>query len=150
MTECYICLDPCNNTSKCLCTNLYVHDKCLMENILKSNSTLCSVCKHEYNNVSIKYSISCVCHNRIYIAILVITSTGSLILYICGLTLVIMYLTTNNNKNIMYIVTGYILIIIGIIIMYIYTSTYKYIKNNNITLFELIKKKIVINNDIIV
>ncbi len=151
MSECYICLEPCNNTSKCLCNELYVHDKCLLQNILRSNSNQCSICKNEYKNVTIKYTNICVCQNRIYIAILIMTSVGSVILYGSGLFLVIKYLDkTNYKENLLLVISGSILMFLGIINMFIYINTYKYIKNNNIALCKLKKKKIVIRNDIIV
>ena len=151
MSECYICLELCNNTSKCLCNDLYVHDKCLVENILKSNSTQCSICKNEYKNVTIKYTNVCVCQNRIYIVMLIITGGGSIILYFSGLSLVILYLDTNNMyKNILFVICGSILMFLGIINMLIYSNIYRFIKTNNIALCKFKKKKIVIRNDIIV
>lgn len=46
--ECYICFDPCETLSPCLC-NTYVHKKCLQIFLKKrSNGNTCMQCDQPY------------------------------------------------------------------------------------------------------
>ena len=54
MEECYICAKECDSVSPCNCKTLYIHDKCLLELISKTNKSKCEVCKEEFKGVDIK------------------------------------------------------------------------------------------------
>lgn len=49
--ECYICNEENAFLVTCECKNLYLHDKCLLESIIKLNNPKCTICKREYKNI---------------------------------------------------------------------------------------------------
>ena len=50
--ECYICLYPTTELSPCQC-KINVHVNCLIEYCLKNNTTQCSVCKSQFEDIEI-------------------------------------------------------------------------------------------------
>ena len=48
---CYVCYEECQKLSACECKYIYLHDNCQLKIIKSLNSTVCTVCKHEYKNV---------------------------------------------------------------------------------------------------
>ena len=52
--ECYICGEEEANDLTCLCKNMYLHDRCLLESINKLNTIKCTICKKEYKNIIYK------------------------------------------------------------------------------------------------
>ena len=52
---CFICFEPCNVSTQCLC-KLYVCDACLLKS-LENKPNICTVCKTPYKNIKSKIQI---------------------------------------------------------------------------------------------
>ncbi len=53
MGECYICtLETCE-LSNCKCKNLFLHKKCKINLVNLTNTTTCSICNQEYDDIDL-------------------------------------------------------------------------------------------------
>ena len=52
-TECYICMEPCDEESPCSCATT-VHDKCLVQFLNISGNAACTICLDDFNVKPIK------------------------------------------------------------------------------------------------
>ena len=55
---CFVCMEPCDEESKCKCTDRYVHSVCLLKWLRTKTSNHCDVCLGEYLNVGLETQTS--------------------------------------------------------------------------------------------
>ena len=55
---CFVCMEACEEKSKCKCTDRYVHDACLLRWLKTNNTGHCPVCLEQYPNVDVKTKTS--------------------------------------------------------------------------------------------
>ena len=51
---CFVCMESCDEKSKCKCVDRYVHPACLLKWLQPKQSTRCDVCLGEYSNVEVR------------------------------------------------------------------------------------------------
>ena len=62
---CFVCMEPCEQESKCKCTDRYVHSACLLKWLQTKTRNHCDVCLEEYPDMNLqaeatrKPSVSC-------------------------------------------------------------------------------------------
>lgn len=55
---CFVCMEPCEDESRCNCTDRYVHTECLLKWLRTKTATRCDVCLEEYPNVNLETKTS--------------------------------------------------------------------------------------------
>ena len=61
MSECYVCYEPCETLSECLCKGLYIHPSCL-EMMKIYGKEVCGVCRTPFPEEEIEWNVApCYC-----------------------------------------------------------------------------------------
>ena len=131
--DCYICFEPCNIKSSCGCQEIFIHNDCQKNYITKFNTTKCSICNVNYNNLN---------YNTLYrkkLTYLCIYSSYHITIISLSLTSSILFVLLYKNNN-SYLITSYIFFFIGLIFC-INLSIYLYFayKNNNLICYKNIR-----------
>lgn len=71
---CFICFDEDNLIqSPCGCTNLYVHEACLLNLVHKMDTTTCSICTKTYCNLLVRKKTKCKMNHQYGILMFIIS-----------------------------------------------------------------------------
>lgn len=79
---CFICLEPCQSRSVCLCVNMPCHVACQRRFVEASQTNRCSVCKHAFTNVRIVHSVTCNVQWTVYLLLCCTTFLSSIVLFV--------------------------------------------------------------------
>jgi hypothetical protein len=129
-STCYVCFEECQELSSCKCINIYLHNNCQRKIIKNLNSTICTICKHEYTNILEIYTHRVLEYNKNCSILFLLLVTTTMMLLITMIEIVVGLYLIFNFENKIFVIFYFILLSFSCsLLVFIKIKTITFLKN---------------------